>query len=119
MTGWVGARFAGIAERREESAATDKRKDPAGTEGEAKTDRPIGDRAHAQVGHHLGDHCADVLHPAEADLEHRETGLHEHDETGGDDHPYRVGGDAGCLCRRGIVGGQGRHRNKSREQREA
>src|SRR5581483_5197813 len=72
---------------------------------------------------HLGHDGPDVLHPAEADLEHRETRLHEHHEAGGDHHPDRVGGDAGGLGRGRIVregGGRdqrGERRGPQREQR--
>src|SRR5450759_448148 len=82
-------------ESRKETAAADEGEDATGSEGDAESDSPVRDRAHAQVGQDLGHYRAHILHPAEADLEHRETGLHEHDEAGGDDHPNRVGGDAG------------------------
>ena len=94
-----------------------KAKTAAGAEGEAEADRPVGDRADAQVGDDLGDHGADVLHAAEADLEHREAGLHEHheDRRPRSPRPCRRATPAAWVAV-GVVG-QRRDGHQRREQR--
>src|ERR1700704_2705305 len=48
----------------------DEGKPASGAKRQTEADRPVGDGAHAQVGHDLRDHGADVLHAAETDFEH-------------------------------------------------